>query len=219
MSLDAGTRGLRERKRLATRRSIERSALALVAERGLDKVTVDEISHRADVSPRTFFNYFASKESALVGDAPELLDEAAVEEYLSAGPEESALRGLGPLIARATESDSGEIETQQLRRTLLKQYPELFARRMFAMKTFEEHLVTVVEARLRRDDPTLAHDDAALSSKARLITLVVFAVVRHAWTSWNDGDNPRLFGERLLQSFHQLDEVMASPAVLDSAAV
>jgi len=217
MSLDAGTRGLRERKRLATRRSIERSALALVAERGLDKVTVDEISHRADVSPRTFFNYFASKESALVGDAPELLDEAAVEEYISAGPEESPLRGLGPLIARATESDSGEIETQQLRRTLLKQYPELFARRMFAMKTFEEHLVTVVEARLRRDDPALAHDDAALSSKARLITLVVFAVVRHAWTSWNDGDNAGLFGERLMQSFHQLDDVMAASASLDPA--
>jgi len=217
MSLDAGTRGLRERKRLATRRSIERSALALVAERGLDKVTVDEISHRADVSPRTFFNYFASKESALVGDAPELLDEAAVEEYISAGPEESPLRGLGPLIARATESDSGEIETQQLRRTLLKQYPELFARRMFAMKTFEEHLVTVVEARLRRDDPALAHDDAALSSKARLITLVVFAVVRHAWTSWNDGDNAGLFGERLMQSFHQLDDVMAASARLDPA--
>ncbi|MBK4348816.1 TetR/AcrR family transcriptional regulator [Lacisediminihabitans changchengi] len=215
MTVDAPNRGLRERKRIATRRAIERSALALVAERGLDKVTVDEISSRADVSPRTFFNYFASKESALVGDAPEILDEEAVEEYITAGPGESALRGLGPLIARATESDTGEIATQQLRRTLLKQYPELFAQRMFAMKAFEEHLVTVVEARLRRDEPELAKDDAALTSKARLITLVVFAVVRHAWTSWNDSDNPRLFGKRLIDSFHQLDEVMAvgTPAV------
>ena len=214
MTMDDPRHGLRERKRIATRRAIERSALALVAERGLDKVTVDEISNRADVSPRTFFNYFASKESALVGDAPELADDAAVQEYITAGPGENALRGLGPLIARATESDSGEIETQQLRRTLLKQYPELFARRMFAMKTFEEHLVTVVEARLRHDDPSLPDD--VLLSKARLITLVVFAVVRHAWTTWNDGDNAGLFGERLLQSFHQLDDVMGA-AVLDGA--
>ena len=54
--------GLRERKRRATRRAIQLAVIDLVAERGLDGTTVDEISRRADISPRTFFNYFTSKD-------------------------------------------------------------------------------------------------------------------------------------------------------------
>jgi len=56
----------RERRRRATREEISRAAIELVAERGLDKVTVEAIAERADIGYRTFFNYFTSKEEALV---------------------------------------------------------------------------------------------------------------------------------------------------------
>ena len=42
-----------------------------MAERGFANVTIEDITEVADVAPRTFFNYFPSKESAVIGADPE----------------------------------------------------------------------------------------------------------------------------------------------------
>ena len=69
--LDTQPPGRRERKKLATRQALQDAALRLVADRGLEQVTVEDVSEAADVATRTFFNYFSSKEEALLGNAPE----------------------------------------------------------------------------------------------------------------------------------------------------
>lgn len=63
---DHAPAGLREIKKARTRASLARAALQLVAEDGLQATTVEAIAARADVSPRTFFNYFDSKDEAVV---------------------------------------------------------------------------------------------------------------------------------------------------------
>ena len=57
--------GLRERKKLATRQALSSAALRLAVERGLENVTIEDITADANVALRTFRNYFASKYEAV----------------------------------------------------------------------------------------------------------------------------------------------------------
>ncbi len=57
---------LRERKKAETRTALSQAVLRLALERGLDAVTADDIAAAANVSVRTFHNYFGTKEDALI---------------------------------------------------------------------------------------------------------------------------------------------------------
>jgi AcrR family transcriptional regulator len=60
-----GAHGLRERKRRQTRERLTRVAMALFLERGFEATTLDDIAAAADISRRSFFHYFASKEDVV----------------------------------------------------------------------------------------------------------------------------------------------------------
>jgi AcrR family transcriptional regulator len=148
---------LRERKKLATRRALQRVALDLVAQRGYSRVTVEDIAEAAEVSPRTFFNYFPSKDAALLGADPERVENLRrrlVEEPADRSPLE-ALRSVLVDEARRLGEELSELgggPADWVRRIKLALAdPQLRAAQAAQMTQIERAVVAGLAERLGTD--------------------------------------------------------------------
>src|SRR3954447_18621354 len=77
--------GLRERRKAETTLRITEVARRLTAEHGLHGFTVEQVCEAVGISRRTFFNYFPSKDDAIIGYPEDALDPDAVERFLASG--------------------------------------------------------------------------------------------------------------------------------------
>src|SRR5690349_2475721 len=73
MSANGPVAGRRDRKKNETRRALRDAAHRLFAEKGFSRTTIDDITEAADVSRRTFFRYYDSKDDLLRTDIADLL--------------------------------------------------------------------------------------------------------------------------------------------------
>ena len=152
-SIAAPVLGLRERKKRARREALIDATHRLVAEHGLDAVTVEAICEEADVSARTFFNYFETKDDAVLGHTPWPLDSEAAETFASGGPTGHLLADLQALVS-AFLSDP-PMGRQRLARAfeLAAKEPRLLARHLAWMEQHKGQISALVEKRLTTSAP------------------------------------------------------------------
>jgi AcrR family transcriptional regulator len=112
-TLASGNR--RERKKQETRSALEQAALRLFGEKGYERTTVEEIAEAANVSLRTFFRYFSSKQHVLFGDGVHAR-VAAMRSDLRARPADEP-----PLVSvRAVMDGDDQNDPEQERQILVR---------------------------------------------------------------------------------------------------
>ena len=141
--------GLRERKKQRTRRALFEAALRLFGERGYEATTVAEIAAAAEVSTRTFFSYFPSKEDVMFPDVKERITlglaivaepeagERPIDVLVRAGHAMSGLLGEDLAVSMRTIAD---------RTRLIRTVPALQAHQLRLMHDSQRRLTEALLA-------------------------------------------------------------------------
>ena len=118
--------GLRERKKAKTRWAIQEHAMRLFGEQGYAATTVDQIAAAAEISPSTFFRYFATKEDVVVQD---VYDDLFVAAFRAAGGTPDPIATLRQAVAGAfREMPADEFARSGQRAALVLAEPALRSR-------------------------------------------------------------------------------------------
>jgi AcrR family transcriptional regulator len=179
------TVGLRERKKERTRRLLADVALDLFEARGFDRTTVDDIAAAAEVSPRTFFRYFAAKDEALFDRASDVQEQFRA--LLASRPADEpllvALREIGAALI------AGElVDEDRVRRVVALVHTEP------ALRSRYEALMGMIEA----DLTDWAADRLGVppsDMRPRLLAAAVLAARRVAMDVWLESPGVDLSGQ------------------------
>lgn len=147
--------GLRERKKEKTRLALMDAALDLFLEQGYETTTIEQIAGSADVSSRTFFRYFTSKEHLVLGHHDEI--QAILLDTLRLLPPEeppfqAVCAGLRAVLREVEQSTPEDRERFLKGRRLMEDNPMLMGKAIGRMAETERLAVDEV-ARRQGSDP------------------------------------------------------------------
>jgi len=174
----------RERNRVETWNAVHEAASSIALEDGLAVATIDAIATRAGVSRRTFFNYFPTKEDAVLGTQPPVVGEADIERFRASG-EDLLTRTVELLAAVLTTSFvSGSMAR---RRVVVAARPELRERVMQHVSDAERLVTEVLHERIAEGAPHAEIDalpDAERSPRA--LIMLAGVITKFAFTAYQD---------------------------------
>ncbi|MBC9225380.1 TetR family transcriptional regulator [Aeromicrobium sp. 636] len=193
MQTDSVNSLVAERQR-QTWTAIHHAAARATLEQGPDEVTVAQIAGAAGISTRTFFNYFDSKEDAILGVRTPRITEEAVA-MLRDSSDEPALLRVSKLVTEVAASTIGPGVDLVQRRSIAAAHPRL---RVRLTQVFTDSR-KLVNARMVEDaEPRWMGVEGLPTDplEARALVLLAGAVVTLAWTGdpefFNDDRDPAL---------------------------
>ncbi len=203
-----GEAGLRERKKRRTREALTDAACTLFARQGVENTTVEQIAAAIDVSPRTFFRYFSSKEEVAVS----LLDDQVtqvIRALEARPPAESVLTALRRAVvgvARAHEDDSSGGGRDRLRnvRALLLTSATVRAKSLHQGVLRSGELARLLALRMGVDP--------ARDGRPELVATITLCALESAVSRWQIHRPDALLSDLLDEAFSMLAEGLDYPS-------
>lgn len=198
--MDGGlSEGRRERKRRETRERIEAAARTLFLQRGFDAATIEDITEAADVSKRSFFDYFPSKEDVVFAWQDAFADGIAAA--VATRPlDEPVIRVVEESLASAILA-SADPQSMALF-DLIRSTPALRARDHLKYSKLEQKLGEALAAR--------AGSDEGERFRMRLLAAVVVAAMRTGGDRWHGMDSKLPLDAFAREVFTELWRLLAS---------
>jgi AcrR family transcriptional regulator len=200
---ESATLNRRERRKQETASQLTAVCRRLTAERGLAGFTLEEVCNEVDVSRRTFFNYFATKEDAVIGADPEEESRKFAEDFFALGSRgwEAVVDDLVALVINHFETADIDTVGHGEFMQALEREPKLWARFVGTTRERERQAAALIAQRegVDPDDP-----------RAAAAILVLTTLLRTTGDRLLRPGNTREFSAIMTESLSALRVVLAT---------
>ena len=189
----------RSRKKSRTHAALVEAGAELFATRGFDETTTNDIAERADVSQRTLFRHFPTKEAVLYGDMDEAL--FALRDALRSRPaDEPVLEVVSSAIRSVAEDFERHRERRLLQARLAASYPSVSAySRATVQRGWEREIIAATAARLGVDP--------LVDPRPEIIAGAAMSAVRVATRQWTMSEGRDDYAELIAQALAAVPDV------------